>query len=202
MSHEHRDQLAGIKYSGVAGASRECLDAVMRLLQYGDRITRARILSASHEHCLLLTVNVGDLIAVKSGFGSGYLGEGSHAFSYVLQLLEAHGAGIDECEVGPEFIERVDNSALTWSDLEDLEAARPIRPTRWHQYVFERDAEMERNGTLWREFPIVVPFAIIDTPPLPAGEDIGRQGKHYHILTESCVDRLLGQRVLEIGIGG
>ena len=36
-----------------------------------------------------VTVNVGDLIAIKSGFASGYMGEGSAGFSYVLALLEA-----------------------------------------------------------------------------------------------------------------
>ncbi len=92
MRREKDNQLAGIEYSGVPGASKECQDAVMRLLQYGDQITRVRILSCSKEHCLLLTVNVGDLIAIKSGFTSGYIGEGPTAFSCVLQLLDAHKA--------------------------------------------------------------------------------------------------------------
>src|SRR4051812_7660644 len=113
--------LAGIQYSGLPGISSDCQDAVMRLLQYGDQITRARILSCSREHCLLLTINVGDLIAIKSGFGSGYLGEGSHAFSYVLQLLDSHDAQIEEYEVAPDVIERLDNSSLTISDIDNLD---------------------------------------------------------------------------------
>ncbi len=134
----------------------------MRLLQYGDQITQVRILTCSDTHCLLLSVGVGDVVAIKSGFGSGYQGEGSHAFSYVLQLLEAHAARIDEYEVPPEIIERVDSSSLTTSDIDHLEGAKPVRPTRWHGYVFEEHWENERNGTLWEEFPPVIPFAIID----------------------------------------
>jgi len=163
MSSGKSNSLAGIEYSGLAGISQECQDAVMRLLQYGDRISRARILSCSNIHCLLLSVNVGDLIAIKSGFGSGYGGEGPHAFSYVLQLLKAHSAEIEEYEVDKDVIERLDESALTQSDIDKLDAARPLRPSRWYDYVSERDWESERSGELWREFDPVIPFAVIDS---------------------------------------
>jgi hypothetical protein len=162
MSGDSPDSLAGIEYVGLAGISKECQDAVLRLLQYGDRITHVKILSSSNDHCLVLTVNGSDVVAVKSGFASGYLGEGSHTFSYVLTVLEAHGAEIDEFKVRPEVIERIDSSALTKTDLDAIEAARPVRPRRWHDYVFERDWERKNDGTLWRDFPTVVPFAIVD----------------------------------------
>lgn len=155
--------LAGMQYLGLSGLSQECQDAVMRLLQYGDRITHARILTCSNEHCLLLTVNVGDLIAVKSGFGSGYQGAGSRTFSFVLQLLEAHGADIEEYEVCHDLIERLDMSALTTADIADLETARPVRPSRWYDYVFEEHWEQKESGVLWKEFKPVIPYAIIDS---------------------------------------
>jgi hypothetical protein len=153
----------GIQYVGLPGASRSCQDAVMRLLQYGDRITRAWILSFSSDHCLLLFDRFDDPIAVKSGFASGYVGEGSHAFSCTLQLLDSHGAEIEEYDVTEDVIERVDNSSLTISDLHELEIASPIRPSKWHHYVFEKHWEMGGDGTLWREFPPVIPFTIIDS---------------------------------------
>lgn len=153
----------GIQYVGLPGATRSCQDAVMRLLQYGDRINRVWILTCSGDHCLILFDAFADPIAVKSGFASGYIGEGSHAFSYVLQLLDSHGAEIKEYDVAPALIERVDNSSLTVSDIRKLETAAPIRPTRWHDYVFEKHWEMEHSGTLWREFPQLIPFAIVDS---------------------------------------
>jgi len=159
---DNANEVAGIEYSGLAGITKACMDAVMRLLQYGDHVTHARVLSCEGTHCLLLSVNVGDLIAVKSGFGSGYLGEGSRGFSYVLQLLEAHGAEIEEYDVASDVIERLDNSALTEGDISQLDAARPVSPRRWTDYMFEEDWHRDRDGTLWREFPSVVPFAIID----------------------------------------
>ena len=163
MKHNKRNLLAGIQYVGLSGISKDCKDAVMRLLQYRDEITLARILSCSNQHCLLLTVNPGDLIAVKSGFGSGYQGEGAHAFSYVLQLLDAHKIPIEEHDVGLDVIERLDNSSLTMADISKLNAARPIRPRRWPNYVSKSDWENKDKGAAWKEFNPVIPFAIIDS---------------------------------------
>jgi hypothetical protein len=103
-----------------------------------------------------------DPIAIKSGFSSGYGGEGPRTFSYVLQLLDSHGAEIEEYNVDASVIERLDNSALTLPDLKKLDQSKPIRPSRWHSYVHKDDYEHGRDGTLWRDFPPIVPFAIID----------------------------------------
>jgi len=90
-----------IQYLGLPGITQECLDGIMRLLQYEDRIVRARILSASGDHGFLLSVQPENLVAIKAGFGSGYSGEGSRKFSYALELLDAHRIEIDEYESGP-----------------------------------------------------------------------------------------------------
>lgn len=153
---------AAIEYAGIPGVSEECKQAVMRLLQYRDEITEAKILSNDRDHCLLLMVNVGDLVAIKSGFSSGYLGEGPHAFSFVIQLLEAHGAKIEEYKVTADLIEHVDNSALTMRDIQEIEFARPIRPQRWHEYILDERSERDDLGHLWQEFDPLIPFGIVD----------------------------------------
>jgi len=166
---------AGIEYVGVSGISKECQDAVLRLLQYGDKITHARILSSSSRHCLLLTVNGGDIIAVKSGFSSGYLGEGPRTFSYVLQVLYAYDVEIEEYTVSKEVIERIDTSSMTKADLEAIDAAEPVQPSnwynyvlnvhprRWYDYILDGHLGTNRSGKLWENFPFVIPFAIIDS---------------------------------------
>lgn len=157
------DKLAGIQYAGIAGASKNCESAIEMLVQYGTHIQRARILTWKNRHCILLTNDVGDLIAVKSGFASGYGGEGPRRFSYVLQLLDTHRAEVEEYEVDESTIERLDNSALTLADLRKLDQSTSIRPTRWHEYVTESDFKRGLDGTLWNNFPPVIPFAIIDS---------------------------------------
>lgn len=158
-------QPACIEYHGIPGVTRDCLDAVLRLIQYGELITNVQILTARgktvSEHCLLLTYGVGDEILIKSGFTSGYGGEGPTGFSYVLSLLEAHGAEIVEYDVSAELIERGEYSALLQSDLESLKSVKPVRPSRWHDYVFEEHWDPDQR-MLWREFPPVIPFAIVD----------------------------------------
>jgi len=167
MARNNRKSPAGIEYVGIPGVTEECKNAVMRLLQYSDQITRVRILSCARDHgckdhCLLLTVNVGDIVAVKSGFASGYLGEGSHGFSFILQLLETHGAEIQEYNVDAELIERLDMSLLTRGDIEKIDAVQPVRPTRWYDYIVDRDEKRGERGTLWWDFPPVIPWSIID----------------------------------------
>jgi hypothetical protein len=154
--------LAAIEYVGLPGISEESKQAIMRMVHYRDQIVQARILSHDRNHCFLLTVNVGDLVAIKSGFSSGYLGEGPRAFSYVLQLLDAHGVDIEEYDVSADVIERVDFSALRQRDLHAIDKARPIRPTRWYDYIIDERFERGDYARLWQEFNPVIPLAIVD----------------------------------------
>lgn len=122
----------------------------------------ARILSSSGSHCLLLTINTGELVAIKSGFSSGYGGEGPHTFSYVLRLLEGYEVEVEEYDVPQELINRLDRSALTMDDLAFLDAARPVRPGRWYDYIYRNHRNLDDAGGLLREFPLVIPLAIVD----------------------------------------
>ena len=162
MVRSKRDDPAGIQYSGEPGSSRDCQEAVVRLIQHGDSLTNARILTTRNLHCLLLTIAEADLVAIKSGFASGYGGTGPSTFSYVLQLLDAHDVEISEVDVDEDLLERLDNSALTRSDVESIEKAKPIRPSRWFDYVSDKDWERKEDGRQWTEFPPVIPFAIVD----------------------------------------
>jgi Protein of unknown function (Hypoth_ymh) len=168
-SYDPGNDLAAIEYVGLSGISKECQDAVLRFIQFGNRITRAIVLSSSgnyesKKHCFLLTLEDTDLVAVKSGFASGYGGEGPRRFSYVLQVLDSHGAEIEEYSVPQEFVHRLDSSALTRIDLEMLKNSRPCHPSQWHDYVRHDHFEDARKGMLWQEgFPPVIPFALIDS---------------------------------------
>jgi hypothetical protein len=157
------EQLAGMEYAGIAGSSKDCQDAVLRLIQFETPITHCAILTAENDHCLLLRINEGDEIAIKSGFASGYGGEGPRTFSYVLKVLEMHGTNIQEFDVDAALIERLDSSSMTQADVDAIAAMKPVRPSRWRDYLDDRKERRERQGTLWQEgFPIVIPFAIID----------------------------------------
>lgn len=162
MTSNASQDLAGIQYMGEPGSSADCKDAVIRLIQFGDRFQHARILSHCGEHALLLTIEIGDLIAIKSGFASGYGGEGPAAFSFVLALLEAHSVETDEVDVSQDLLARLDMSALTHHDLDAINKAKHVPARRLNDYIAERDWERARSGGAWAEFPPVVPFMVID----------------------------------------
>ena len=168
MDHQaSRKQLwrrfAAIEYVGVAGASKDCQDAVLRYIQFGDIITRVWILTCATDHSLLLELAGVDQVAVKSGFASGYGGEGPRRFSYVMQVLELHGAEIQEVEVSQELFDRLDSSCLMPKDISFIQNAAPVRPSRWHKYIEERHFLEANTKNLWRQqFPMVLPLALID----------------------------------------
>lgn len=160
-------EFAGIEYAGIGGASIECQEAVMRLLQCRVDIESARILSHADghtsEHALLIKTRIGEIIAIKSGFTSGYAGTGPSCFSATLRLLEKYRIEIDECDVNEALIRRLDDSALTNTDIKAIEATRPVRPTRWHDYILDRHYRVRGEDKILREFEPVIPYAIIDT---------------------------------------
>jgi Protein of unknown function (Hypoth_ymh) len=135
---------------------------VLQLLLYGHRIASVRILTHDSSHCLLLTVGESDLVAIKSGFASGYSGEGPQALAFVLQALLAYGVEIDEYEVPEDYLARLDASALTSKDIELLERLRPIRPSRWYDYGYQA-SERREKGDLFADLEPKLPLAIIDS---------------------------------------
>lgn len=156
------EALAGIQYIGLDGVSVPCIDAVRRLVQYGDKIEAARILTSGQEHALLVSLEREGLVAVKPGFASGYRGEGPSTFSEVLLLLQVVGAEIEEYEVSDTLIRRVGASALLSEDLTAIDAATPVRPHRWYDYIQDERMPTELASSLLRRIRPVVPWAIVD----------------------------------------
>lgn len=165
------NKLAAIEYHGADGVTQYCLDAIVRLIQFGDRIEKAWLLSGDADqwhcrhHAFILSINYGDLVAIKPGFSSGYGGEGPGGLSQALQLLVRHNVEIEEHEIQPEVMERLAYGALLNSDIEAIRTSRPIRPNRYFDYIlFDSDRrKIYSEQNLNFLFPPVVPLSIIDT---------------------------------------
>lgn len=153
---------ATIQYVGLAGVTSSCSDAVARLVQFGDRVKSAKILSRGRTHALLLTTDFEETIAVRAGFASGYRGEGPSGFSSILVLLKEYGVQIEEYDVRPDVLDRIDRSSLTAEDLSELEKAEPVRPIRWYDYIYEEHLRNPREVYACH-LPLVMPYALIDT---------------------------------------
>ncbi|WP_271007786.1 hypothetical protein [Paucibacter sp. B51] len=140
---------AGIQYMGMAGVSQSCVQAVERLVMAGARIDLAQLLTADTAHALLLHLEPMEVIAVKSGFRSGYAGEGPRALSDTLRLLQAFGFEIDEVEVSPALMKRLDDCALTQGDMDSIEMERSAidRPAPTESDEDTAPAKPKNKGT-------------------------------------------------------
>ncbi len=147
---------AGIQYAGEAGLTLSCQEAVLRLLQFGDKITHARILTCNGGHGLLLTTDKRETVGIKAGFASGYPGEGPRRFSYVLHVLWHHEVEISQAQVSQGILDRLDASALTEADMETIRRAKP--GDHWKYYMLPQHVSVSP----WSEFPPAIPYAIVD----------------------------------------
>jgi hypothetical protein len=203
--------LAGIGFAGAAGSSSDCCTAVLQLLFYGRRITSAMILTNDHRHCLLLTVGEGDLIAVKSGFASGYAGEGPRTLSLVLEILQAYAIDIEELDVDTNMLDRLDASALRRADVEELNARRPIRPSRWYGYLFDH-SDRRPKETLFQEVDPRIPLSLIDARIIDLAihfEDepdsrllVGYRRLEDVVRARTGLEREFGARLFQAAFGG
>ena len=153
---------AGLQFVGLAGITQSCINAVMRYLQYGDIISRVLIITSDQSHALILHMETDEVVVVKSGFSSGYHGEGPHGFAFILALLHAYGIDIEEYLVDESIIEKIDGSRLTYSELQKIEESRPTRPSHWYKYIYVYGDEFENKMKLWKRFRNVIPYSIID----------------------------------------
>ncbi len=165
------EDLAGIEYYGTAGITARCLTALTMAIQAGgDIITRAFLLSYVDSssncgtHCFLLWPETSDPIVIKSGFSSGYGGEGPRGLSSALQILIRHNITIEEYAVDASFIQRADSSCLTKRDLEMFETLRPVSPTRYYDYIRLRDDTLHfyDDHIVKKHFVKNIPFSLID----------------------------------------
>ena len=165
MFKKNSAEPARIQYLGAEGVSLACLHAVMQVLQYPFPVEKVQILTSAGVHCFLLTVR-GELLAIKSGFSSGYGGEGPRTFSYVLMLFYRHVKevvlNIEEYNVPKGMLERLDSSSLTRGDLAELDELWPVRPARWFDYLWDEHRKAAADNTLWQDFPPVIPYTIIN----------------------------------------
>lgn len=176
-------KLASIEYHGQAGITRDCLNALVRLIHFGDSIENAQLLTCkgthSASHCFLLTINQHDLVAIKSGFSSGYYGEGPSGMSSAIKLLLRQNVEIYEYLVTEDVISRCDHSSLLNSDLEDLENTRPVLPHRFYGYrQGEPGSDINDDKYLKQLFPITLPLGLLDARIVDLALEFGEYPDH------------------------
>lgn len=162
MSENQNNELAGIQYVGISGGTSDCKEAVIQIIQSNTPINHVWILSNNNHHALLLDIAVGDLLAVKSGFASGYNGEGANAFSFILALFIKLQVDVSEIAVTKEFLSRLDASGLTKGDLKLIEKPESAQAVKWGEYVLKEHLDLKLNETLNQKVPPILPLGLIE----------------------------------------
>lgn len=194
--------LAGIQYHGLAGITQECVDAIKRLIQFGDKINRADLLTfstnESASHAFVLTINDGDKVAIKSGFSSGYGGTGASGLATILRILRMHGVKIQEYDVEEALIERLDSSCLLYSDLQTIERAHFVRPTRYMDYIVKIYPNILSSSCcdeeLIKEFPACVPFGLMDARLIDLAMDFFNDPDAKLLMAYRCLEETVKNR--------
>lgn len=154
---------AVVQYHGEASTTRSCLKAIVRLIQGEQSIAEARLLTSGNFHAFLLRLHEGEKIVIKAGFSSGYGGEGPAGLATALQLMRRHGVEIEEVVVPIAMLERVGVNALTESDMAYIVEAKPLRPVRWYDYIFDAQSYgRATDASLSLNYSCVVPLRIVD----------------------------------------
>lgn len=152
-----------VQYHGSEATTESCLVALVRLVELGGAVESARLISCTGRHAFFLYIGDPSPACIKSGFTSGYSGEGPAGLALALRLLQRHGVEVEECEVSAALLKRLNGCRLTEADLAAMRDAEPRRPTRIYDYMHEG---MRGRGrwvdALRRHEPLVIPWAILD----------------------------------------
>ena len=151
-----------VQYVGSEGVTQSCVNAVLRYVQFGDEFADARLLSCKGLHALALRTIHGEVVAVRSGFSSGYPGEGPKGLSLILLLLVNLDIDIIEREVEESFLRRLDGAVLTAADLDRIFAPPPAFGGGVYKYILPQHYERGFEQLLCRSFPAVTPYAVVD----------------------------------------
>lgn len=178
------NKLCDVEYHGSNGITQDCLDAIARLIQFGDRIETAILLSGPADewncrtHAFLLMLEYGLPVVIATGFSSGYGGEGCKGLSKALQLLQRHNAAVDEYEIKAAVLNRLEHRCLLLADMEAIESSMPVRPNRCYHYIFydvDKGKRVFDDKDLNQLFPPIVPLAIVDERILDLAQQLDEQ---------------------------
>jgi len=148
-------------YHGSCGITNVSEEAIQQIIQLGDEIVEAKILSHDHSHGFILKDAFSSFIGILPSFTTGYTGEGPRRFSYVLQLFKEHNIPINEYDISEKMMKRFEASALLSDDLNFIEVNKPVRPHRFHEYILEQHWKSS-SAELWSSFKAIIPLSLIE----------------------------------------
>lgn len=151
------------QYHGSPRTTQSCLDALVRQITEPCHVGRAVLLTSGHCHAFYLESQDPTPVLIKSGFTSGYPGEGPAGLAIALHLLLRHRIEIEEVIITPAMMSRLNGSKLTAGDVSKVRSERRVLPTRVYDYMSDGLQGRGRPiDQMRRQHPLVVPWAVLD----------------------------------------
>lgn len=150
-----------IQYLGTP-YTQDCLEAICFILQTQTYIEKALLLSCDHKHAYLIKSHRNTYI-IRSGFTSGYQGEGPKGLASSLQLFLKHNIKVEEVYISKKIMKKVNQASLSDNQLENILKIEYIRPLQIHEYIYAIYNTLEYQVKNDRYYPTELPYHLIDS---------------------------------------
>lgn len=151
-----------IQYLGNDGITQYCLTAITDLLQTHSDFDAVILLSYEKQHAFIIKDHFEVFYAIRSGFTSGYSGEGPRGLATVLHGLEKHQMRVEEILVPQKIIQRLNQARLSDQDIDDIFSKPVIRPMRLADYTYPFRNQLGNLENIKQYYPLELPYAILD----------------------------------------
>lgn len=149
-------------YLGEAGVTETCLYSLCNLIQTNADLSYALLLTNDQSHALILRDQSDSYYIIRSGFTSGYPGEGPKGLAKALTILNKHQIDTEEILVTSKLISKLNNASLSDQDIDFIFREKIIRPIRLHDYIYPFRHEVSEESNLKRYYPLELPYSIFD----------------------------------------
>lgn len=147
---------------GSNGITESCIQSILRYLHYGDKIQSAKLLSDPHKrHAFMICLNDYHLVLTRSGFTSGYNGEGPAGLAYILLLLKSFNIDITETKVSKKLMDKLNSSKISITEIQSVFEAKGGYLGIDDYIYFSRNRDIRKEQT-WSRFPVTIPYKLID----------------------------------------
>lgn len=151
-----------IEYLGEAGITHTCLLTLCNLIQTHSDLSYALLLTNDQLHALILKDQSESYYIIRSGFTSGYPGEGPKGLATALTILNKHEIETEETLITSKMMKKLNNSLLSDEDIDLIFKQKIIRPIQLHDYIYPFRNEVSSTSSLKRYYPLELPYSIID----------------------------------------
>lgn len=136
--------------------------SLCNLIQTHSDLTYALLLTNEQTHAFIIKDENESFYVIRSGFTSGYMGEGPRGLATALTLLKRHEIETEEILVSSKILRKANNSTLNDSEIELLFKQEIIRPIRLHDYIYPFTKEVSETHKSKRYYPLELPYSILD----------------------------------------